>query len=119
VTLGTTVNALLSRLENEVLEVVAPNGRVITGTAAVTTGTRINLYDNGALVDSVVVGVTGDLDGNGVIDSTDYLRVKGAFLKQYELTAAEDGAADVDGNGRVDSTDYLRIKEHFLGTYEL
>jgi hypothetical protein len=85
--------------------------------SAVCTGTRIHLYEKGKLVDSVTVAVMGDLDGNGAIDSTDYLRVKAAFLDTYVLSNAENASADVDGDGTVGTTDYMRIKEHFLGTY--
>jgi hypothetical protein len=119
VKLGTTVTALLGEMENEVLEVVDATGKVISGQSVVTTGSKINLYDNGTLVDTVVIGVLGDLDGNGIIDTTDYLRVKAAFQESYSLSTAETGAADVDGSGEVDSTDYMRIKEHFLEMYHL
>jgi hypothetical protein len=59
------------------------------------------------------------VDGNGLIDGTDYLRIKSVFLEDCALAACQELAADVDGNGIVDSTDYLRIKAHFYGTYNL
>jgi hypothetical protein len=59
----------------------------------------------------------GDVDGNGVIDTTDYMRVKSAFLGEYDLNEDEFWAADVDQNGLIDTTDYIRIKAHFLGDY--
>jgi hypothetical protein len=117
VRLGTSVNALLSQLENENLKVVSPDGEVISGGATAYTGTRIHLYEDGQLVDSVTVAVLGDLDGNGQIDTTDYLRIKAAFLERYVLSNQECAAADVDGDGSVSTTDYMRIMEHFLGTY--
>ena len=61
--------------------------------------------------------VLGDVDGNGVIDTTDYIRVKAAFLGIFELSEVEFLAADVDRNSIIDTTDYMRIKAHFLGTY--
>jgi hypothetical protein len=59
----------------------------------------------------------GDVDGNGEIDTTDYMRVKAAFLGTYTLSEEEFWAADVDQNGVIDTTDYIRIKAHFLGDY--
>ena len=119
VTLGTSAEALIGELENEVLEVVDRNGNVITGTACVGTGTQVRLYDDGVLIDSVTLAVTGDLDGNGLIDATDYLRVKAAFLGSYTLNKAESYAADLDGSNSVDTTDYMRIKEYFLENDDL
>ena len=62
------------------------------------------------------VFMLGDVDFNGVIDTTDYMLVKAAFLRTYQLSERESLAADVDQNGVIDATDYLRIKAHFLGT---
>ena len=115
----TTVTALLSRFENEVLEVVDCGGNVITDTAVVGTGTRINLYSNGELMDTVTVVVRGDLDGNGVVDTTDYMRLKAFLRGSFQIGDAENKAADVDGNDKINTTDYMRIKSYFLGTYEL
>ncbi len=61
----------------------------------------------------------GDVNNDGVIDSTDYLRIKGHFLGTYTLEGAAFVAGDVNKDGAVDSTDYLRIKGHFLGTYTI
>ena len=71
------------------------------------------------MIDSVTVVVMGDLDGNGRIDSTDYLRIKSAFLGEYTLNEHERKAADVDQNGVIDATDYIRIKGHFLGNFTI
>ncbi len=61
----------------------------------------------------------GDTDGSGVIDSTDYLRLKKVFYKTIEYPqGAYFSASDVDGNGTIDSTDYLMIKKIFLKTYD-
>jgi hypothetical protein len=120
VKLGTTVDALLTQLENEaLLRVVGTDGIVLSGTDAVYTGARIELYSDGTRMDSVTVAVMGDLDGNGTVDTTDYLRIKSAFLERYAMGTAEAIAADVDGDGSITATDHLRIKKHFLGTYDL
>jgi hypothetical protein len=118
--LGTTVNALLAQLENQsLLQVVDGAGAVLSGSSIVSTGACVNLYSDGVLMDSVTVAVLADLDGNGEIDSTDYLRIKSSFLNRYAMSTAEQAAADVDGDGSITTTDYLRIKEYFLGTYDL
>ena len=62
--------------------------------------------------------VMGDANMDGVVDSTDYLRVKKAFIGEFNLKGTAYAMADVDYNGIIDSTDYLRIKSAFLGLYE-
>lgn len=118
VPLGTTVAQLLSNLENEDLQILDNNGQVLSGNSVIVTGTQIKLYSCSSLTDSVTVSVLGDLDGNGCIDATDYLRIKAAFLEQLLLTPVEMGSADMDVNNVLDTTDYLRIKDYFLGVAE-
>jgi hypothetical protein len=110
---------LLSQFENDVLEVRDKNGSKITGSSLVGTGSTINLYSSGVLVDSVTVVILGDVDGNGIVDTTDVVRVKAAFLGSFLLDDAESIAADVDRNGIIDTTDYVRVKSHFIGSFSL
>jgi hypothetical protein len=112
---NTTVNTFLKEFENEVLEVVNSSGQVITGSAKVGTGTKVNLYEGGILIDTVTVVVLGDVDGNGVINAEDSNLVKSSFLRKATLTDIQKEAADADGNGIVNTTDYLRIRAHVLG----
>lgn len=115
----TSVQALLTQFENENLQVLDKNGNDITGSDLVGTGATVNLYEDGQIVDSVNVAVLGDVDGNGIIDATDYLRIKAAFLDEVVLNAVETCAADVDQNDSIDNSDYLRIKSRFLGNTSL
>jgi hypothetical protein len=119
VKLNTTVQSLLSQFENEVLEVRDRNGNVITGTATVGTGATVNLYNGSALVDSVSVVVLGDVDGNGVVDTTDYLRIKSLYLGDFSMNLVDSAAADIDQNGVVNAVDYQKVKDYFLGNYNL
>ena len=61
----------------------------------------------------------GDIDGNAKTDSTDYIRVKSAFLGTFSLSDAQFKAGDVEKDGAINSTDYIRIKSAFLGNYDL
>jgi hypothetical protein len=116
---NTTVDDLLVQFENLDLEVRDKNGAVLTGEAFVGTGSTINLYNGNTVVDSVTVMIMGDVDGNGIVNVTDYARIKSAFLGDVTFDWMDRAAADVDGSGVIDSTDYLRIKAHFLGMYNL
>lgn len=68
---------------------------------------------------SIVMIILGDIDGDGVIDSTDYLLVKRAILGNTTLNAAQNKAACVSGGTEPDSVDYLMIKRHIVGTDSL
>ena len=107
----TTVQTLLKQFENTDLKVVDQDGNVISDTSIVGTGTTVNLYDGTKLVDSVTIVVLGDVDGNGIVDATDYLRIKSVFLGKFTMNDVERKAADVDSNGVIDTTDYIRVKE--------
>ncbi|MBO4452461.1 MAG: choice-of-anchor J domain-containing protein, partial [Clostridia bacterium] len=61
----------------------------------------------------------GDLNGNGEVDASDYLKVKRNVLGTYDLNDTEFLAADIDFNGTIEASDYLKIKRKVLGTYEL
>jgi hypothetical protein len=111
----TTVSTMLNQFANDSLEVVDCNGVVISGSAVVGTGTTIKLYQNGIVVDVATIVVSGDLDGNGMVDTTDYLRVKACVLSRFTFNAAQNAAADVDGDGSVSRADFERIKAYFLG----
>ncbi len=116
---STTVQSLLTQFQNADLKVTDESGSTISGTSLVGTGSTITLYSGSTVLDVVTVVVSGDVDGNGKVNSTDYMRVKSAFLYSYTLNSAQYSAADVDGNNKIDSTDYMRIKSQFLGSYNL
>jgi hypothetical protein len=71
------------------------------------------------VIESVTVVVPGDLDGNGIVDTTDYLRLKAAVHGSFMLNDVQTEAADVDETGSLDSQDYQNIKSYFLGNYNL
>jgi hypothetical protein len=61
----------------------------------------------------------GDVNNDGAVDTTDYIRIKSHFLGTLTLEGDAFKAGDVTGDGTIDTTDYIRIKGHFLGTYNL
>jgi len=50
--------------------------------------------------------VYGDLNGDGLVNSSDYSLLKRYILKQIDLTEDKLKAADLNRNGSVDSVDY-------------
>ena len=63
--------------------------------------------------------IKGDIDGDGAVSSTDYLKIKSAFIGNISLEGVYFMAADIDENNTIDTTDYMRIKSYFFGEYQL
>jgi len=55
--------------------------------------------------------ICGDVDGNGVANIVDALKVAQAFVGFQQVSAA----GDVDGNGVIDIVDALRIAQYYVG----
>lgn len=63
--------------------------------------------------------VCGDANGDGNINSTDFIMVRKAYLNTYLLDKASRMAADVNFDKEINSTDFMRIRQHFLNKYSL
>lgn len=59
----------------------------------------------------------GDVNGDGKIDSFDYIFVKRHVMGTYTLNDEAVKRADVDKNGEITFTDYISIKRAVMGTY--
>ena len=67
-----------------------------------------------------VVAVKGDVNGDGILDSTDTGQVKAVQLGKIKtFTALQTLAADLDGNGTIESTEAGQIKAAQLGKIQL
>ncbi len=67
----------------------------------------------------LIAVVKGDVDGDGKVNSSDFIKARYSFLGINELTEIEFMAADVNDDGKVNSTDFMQIRKHFLNLYEI
>lgn len=72
----------------------------------------------GEICDYITV-LLGDADGDGSVNSTDYLKLKSHILKFDELKDAYLEAADVNEDGTIDTTDLVMIKSDLLDKYSI
>ena len=61
----------------------------------------------------------GDVNGDGKVNSFDYILVKRLCQATYRGFLSQLGKADVNLDGTVDKFDYILVKRHVLGTYEI
>ncbi|MDE5830930.1 MAG: dockerin type I repeat-containing protein, partial [Clostridia bacterium] len=65
--------------------------------------------------DELAIIVRGDLNGDGYVTVTDYVKMKNHFLGKAEFNYLENCAAEVSGDEYVTVTDYVKMKNYFLG----
>lgn len=111
---ATTVADFTGNFDNEVLKVFNENAEELTSKTVVGTGNVIKLYNGSDVVGSLNVIISGDLDGDGLVTTTDCMRVKATFLGMFSLSESQTAAADADENGFISSTDYMRLKYSLL-----
>ena len=112
---GSTINGSILTLKFQVLE------EAEDGLASVTLSnvTAVDKDENIFGVSIVAGGVTvtnripGDINGDGVVNVVDCLRLK-KYLAGFKVTIVEQNA-DVTGDGAVNVVDCLRLKKYLAG----
>jgi hypothetical protein len=90
------------------------DGTVITGSSFIGTGSVISYNGN-----NYTVVIKGDLSGDGIVDSSDYLLIKKACIGNMNLSEVQLKAACLSGDPVPSSIDCLKIKKHIIGTGNL
>lgn len=115
--LGISENTTVLRLTEEfngVISVTDADGTLLQDEDLVGTGCTVDLGRS-----SYSVVILGDVDGNGIVTSVDYLIIKRVFIGSYTIGDAYLKAACISGASFPTSVDYLMIKRHFLGSYNI
>lgn len=61
----------------------------------------------------------GDVNGDGAINSTDFMQVRRHYLGLYTIPEDKIYVADVNSDGKVNSTDFVQIRRHYLGLFDI
>ena len=112
---GTTVSNLLTYIEQKEYAQVYSGTTFVSGDKLVGTGMRLCIVDNGKILKTYTIIVTGDINGDGKINITDMIAVKAHVLKKSILSGVYANAGDVNGDGKVNITDFIKIKANLLG----
>lgn len=90
----------------------ANNAEIYEGLIA--TAMKFTLHFNNTDYSYTVV-VKGDVNGDGYIYATDYVRIKNHIMGKTTLTGAYRLAADVNNDNSIYATDYVKIKNFIMG----
>ena len=66
-------------------------------------------------VGSYYMVVTGDLNGDGAVTLTDFVKLKSLILGITSVSGVYELASDISGDENVTLTDFVQMKAHILG----
>lgn len=97
------------------------NGKVISDDDLIGTGTTISLVskDSREEIQTFTVIIYGDVNGDGKIYATDYVKIKNHIMDVEKIKGACLEAADVNHDGKIYATDYVKIKNYIMGTGDI
>lgn len=86
---------------------------VASGTAG--TGMTVDFTQDGKVVQTLTVVVTGDINGDGKCTLTDMVQLRSHLLNKNKLSGAALQAADINGDGQCTLTDMVQCLSVQLG----
>lgn len=97
------------------------NGKEISDDDLIGTGTTISLVskDSREEIQTFTVIIYGDVNGDGKIYATDYVKIKNHIMDIEKIKGACLEAADVNHDGKIYATDYVKIKNYIMGTGDI
>ncbi len=106
-------NKLSSNTKVTLSSFKSANGVEITS-GTIATNMKFTLRFNNQEYHYTVV-VKGDVNGDGLIYATDYVKIKNHIMGKTALNGAYLLAADINNDNRIYATDYVRIKNYIMG----
>lgn len=118
---NTTISEAKKKFAEEAkyLEIRNANGEAVSDTGILCTGYTVNIVVNGKVSVSYGIVVSGDINGDGTISTSDYTAVRQVLKNTYSVDGAFEYATDVDSDGTVSSNDYILLKGHINGTAKI
>ena len=103
--------------EGFTIKLLDTENKEVSGKKLVGTGMHLAIYtENNKLVGKIPIVVSGDVNGDGYIRATDYMKIKNHIMGVGEKLKDEYyKSADVNGDSYIKATDYMKIKNHIMG----
>ncbi len=112
----TTASALVQQFNNKVLQISDMTGNELADAAYAGTGTVVSVLINGKVTDSATLVVKGDVDGDGMLSSSDYMSINAHMCSVSSLVSYFVLAADINSDSIITSTDVLSFAAHLTGS---
>lgn len=110
-----TVASVKEQFANIDLVFTDINGNVLDEDAAVGTGTVISFSDGDTVIDSVNVVVTGDMNGDGLVNNRDAAMITRYLVEKETADFAQMVAIDVNGDGYINNRDASMVSRYLVG----
>lgn len=107
---GTTGADVISKFneDSKYIKIYDHSGAEVT-TNIVGTGFTVNLVIDGTVTKSYSIVISGDINGDAAISSSDLLSAARAIKKSISLSDVYQKAGDLDGSGAIEASDYLAL----------
>jgi Ca2+-binding EF-hand superfamily protein len=99
------------------ITVMDANGNKKSG--ALVTGDKVVIKTLTSASTTFEIAINGDVNGDGVVDIKDLLRVQKHLLGTVNLSGVTSVAADDNYDGKINVQDLLRIQKSILGSMTL
>lgn len=102
---SSSANVTIEKNNNNKTDNLA-TGDIVT----ITSGTEIKKYN---------VVIYGDVNGDGSVKATDYVKIKNHIMGTNTLNGAYKLSADINHDSKVLATDYVFVKNSIMGSYKI
>ncbi len=113
--LQTAVKDFIKGLSPSELLTVKKGDNAVSESSFVGTGMTVELALDGVVYQKLNIVVTGDINGDGKVTVTDFVKLKTRIITKIEMDGFGEKGADVNGDGKVTVTDFVQMKTHILG----
>lgn len=117
--ISTIVNKIISNSPSSIINVSDSNGTLLDMNVSLKTNQTITVTTSSNESKTYKISVTGDVDGDGIINILDLLKVQRHILRSKTLESAYLVAGDTNNDKEVNILDLLRIQKHILGEIKL
>ncbi|HAN20202.1 MAG: hypothetical protein A2Y15_09805 [Clostridiales bacterium GWF2_36_10] len=114
----TTFDDLALVIPKTIIDIKRLDGTAVKSGSSTFIGTGFTVSLNGNSYTAIILG---DVDGDGIIKSADYQKIKMHYLGSFTITGSANllAAGDDDLDGKIKAIKYLMVKRHFMGTYNI
>ena len=110
-----TVADIKKEFANETLTFTSASGKVLSDSEKVGTGTVISLMDGDTVLDSVTIIMTGDINGDGIVNVRDASMTHRSLIGKETASHIQTIAMDCNGDGNVNNKDAAMILQVLVG----